>query len=99
MIAGEGEPSLAGGKRPIFNTVTTLARLAGSLWRECVSSDPASVLAFITAPAHKAPQLLLVNVTPASQKIELGTLGQADQFANGVLTLEPYAVGSIALAD
>ena len=99
VIAGEGEPSLAGGKRPIFNTVTTLARLAGSLWRECVSSDPASVLAFITAPAHKAPQLLLVNVTPASQKIELGTLGQADQFANGVLTLEPYAVGSIALAD
>ncbi|MDJ1633790.1 D-apionate lactonase [Rhizobium rhizogenes] len=99
VIAGEGEPSLDGGKRPIFNTVAMLTRLASSPWRECVSSNPASVIAFIAVPAHKAPQLLLVNVTPASQKIELGTLGQADEFASGVLTLEPYAVGSIALAD
>ncbi|MQB41618.1 hypothetical protein [Rhizobium sp. ICMP 5592] len=99
VIAGGGEPSPAGGKRPIFNTVAMLARLTGSPWRECVSSDPAAVLAFIAAPAHKASQLLLVNLTPAPQQVEFGSLGGVYKLTNKGLTLGAYAVGSIALAD
>ncbi|HEX8048151.1 D-apionate lactonase [Rhizobium sp.] len=99
VIAGGGESSPAGGKRPIFNTVAMLARLAGSPWRECVSSDPAAVLAFIAAPAHKASQLLLVNLTPAPQQVEFGSLSAAYKLTDKVLTLGAYAVGSIALAD
>jgi hypothetical protein len=99
VIAGKDEPSPAGGRRPIFNAVATLARLAGSQWQECVSSDPATVLAFIAAPAQKASQLLLVNVMSAPQSVELGALRPAVQLPGKVLTLAPYAVGSIALAD
>ncbi len=29
LIAGDGEPTLAGGKRPLFTTIKTLSRLAG----------------------------------------------------------------------
>ncbi|QND45436.1 hypothetical protein HB780_06740 (plasmid) [Rhizobium lusitanum] len=99
LIAGRDEPSPAGGRRPIFNTVALLARLAGSPWRECISSDPTAVLAFIAKPAHGAPQLLLVNVTPVAQLIELGRLRPAVQLPGDGLTLGPYAVGSIVLAD
>ncbi|CAN7629360.1 hypothetical protein LJR251_004655 [Rhizobium rhizogenes] len=99
VIAGKDEPSPAGGRRPIFNTVALLARLAGSPWQECVSSDPAAVLAFIAAPAHEASQLLLVNVTPMPKQVELGGLRLAIQLPGDVLTLGPYAISSIALAD
>ncbi|HEY0125177.1 MAG TPA: hypothetical protein VGC14_26125 [Rhizobium sp.] len=99
VIAGKGEPAPAGRKRPIFNTVAMLARLAGSQWRECVSSDPAAVRAFIATPARNEPQLLLVNVTHAPQQVELGSFRPADKLTDRVLTLAPYAAGSIALAD
>ncbi|MEZ2218694.1 hypothetical protein [Rhizobium sp. RCC_161_2] len=99
LIAGRNEPSPAGGKRPIFNTVAMLARLAGSPWRECVSSDPAAILAFIAAPADKAPQLLLVNVTHTPQQVDLSSFRKADKLTDKVLSLGPYAVGSIVLAD
>ncbi|GGB01447.1 hypothetical protein GCM10011491_31950 [Brucella endophytica] len=46
LIAGEREPSSAGGKRPIFETVKTLAAMAGRNWRECVSSKPSQVVGF-----------------------------------------------------
>ncbi|MGY5811307.1 D-apionate lactonase [Rhizobium sp. LEGMi198b] len=99
LIAGGDEPSPAGGRRPLFNTIATLARLAGSQWRECVSSDPTAVLSFVAAPANEAPQLLLVNITAAARQVELGCLRPAEKLKSGSLTLAPFAVGSITLMD
>ena len=97
LVAGENEPSPAGATRPIFNSVATLARLAGSQWRECISSDPASVLAFVTARTGERRQLHLVNITPTSRRIELGTFRPVGQA--GALTLGAYAVTSVTLTD
>ncbi|AYG63360.1 D-apionate lactonase [Rhizobium jaguaris] len=97
VIASASEPSPPGGRRPIFNTVATLARLAGSQWQECASSDPTAVLAFVAAPGKEAPQLLLVNVTPIAQQVELGSFRPADELKSGVSNLEPYAAVSITL--
>ncbi|WFU04422.1 hypothetical protein QA648_26945 (plasmid) [Rhizobium sp. CB3171] len=99
LIAGGGEPSPVGGRRPIFNTIVTLARLAGSQWQECVSSDPTAVLSFVAAPANEVPQLLLVNITAAARQVELGCLRPAGKLKSGSLTLAPFAVGSITLMD
>ncbi|MBB3458571.1 hypothetical protein FHT86_006897 [Rhizobium sp. BK313] len=99
VIAGKNEPSPTGGRRPIFNTVATLARLAGSQWQECASSDPTAVLSFVTVPAKGAPQLLLANVTHTAQQVELGSFHPAEKLKGGVLTLEPYMARSIALMD
>ncbi|MBM7047425.1 hypothetical protein [Rhizobium lusitanum] len=97
LIAGENEPSPAGATRPIFNSVATLARLAGSRWRECISSDPTSVLAFVTARTSERRQLHLVNITPATRRIELGTFRRVGQAS--ALTLGAYAVTSVTLTD
>lgn len=99
LIAGDNEPSPAGTNRPIFNAVATLARLAGSRWRECISSDPTSVLAFITARTRERQQLHLVNITPTPRRIELGTFRLADHPKNNALTLRGYAVTSVSLMD
>ncbi|MBB5576003.1 D-apionate lactonase [Rhizobium paranaense] len=99
VIAGKDEPSPAGGKRPIFNTVARLARLAGSQWRECISSDPTAVLSFVAAPADGAPQMLLVNITATAQQVELGSFHLAEKRESGSLTLQPFAVRSIVLKD
>ncbi|MEF0941771.1 D-apionate lactonase [Rhizobium sp. BR 362] len=99
LIAGKDEPSPVGGRRPIFNTVASLARLAGSQWRECISSDPSAVLSFVAAPANGAPQILLVNITATAQPVELGSFRLAEKRESGRLTLQPFAVGSITLMD
>lgn len=99
LIAGNNEPSPAGANRPIFNAVATLARLAGSRWCECISSDPATVLAFVTARTGERRQLHLVNITPTSRRIELGTFRPADHPKNAALTLQAYAVTSVSLMD
>ena len=99
VIAGDNEPSPVGANRPLFNSVSTLARLAGSRWRECVSSDPASVLAFVTTRTGDGQQLHLVNITPTPRRIQLGTLRLLDRHKNDGLTLSPYAVTSVSLMD
>src|SRR5690606_24951038 len=58
LIAGEGEPTAAGGKRPLFNTIRTLSALAGKKWQQLVSSRPGHVLAFATEQ-----EFWLVNIT------------------------------------
>ncbi len=99
LIAGKNEPSPAGATRPIFNSVATLARLAGSQWRECISSDPTSVLAFVTARTGERRQLHLVNITPAPRRIELGPFRSVDQPKSDALTLGAHAVTSATLTD
>lgn len=99
LIAGDHEPSPAGANRPIFNAVATLTRLAGSRCRECISSDPASVLGFVTARTGEQRQLHLVNITSIARRIELGTFRQADHPKNDALTLGAYAVTSVTLMD
>ncbi|MBB4568844.1 D-apionate lactonase [Rhizobium leucaenae] len=99
VIAGKDEPSPAGRKRPIFNTVARLAGLAGSHWRECVSSDPTAVLSFVAEPADGASQMLLVNITATAQQVELGSFRLAEKRESGSVTLQPFAVCSIALKD
>ncbi|OCJ07093.1 hypothetical protein A6U86_08395 [Rhizobium sp. AC27/96] len=99
LIAGDNEPSPAGANRPIFNSIATLARLAGSRWRECLSSDPSSVLAFLTARTGTQRELHLVNITPAPRRIELGALRLADHPGKDILTLRAYEVASVSLMD
>jgi hypothetical protein len=99
LIAGEEEPSATGTTRPLFNVVSTLSRLAGSPWQECLSSDQTAVLAFITAQPGTARQLHLVNITPASQQIQLGRFRLLEQPGNTRLTLDAYSTASAALMD
>ncbi|TWB57492.1 hypothetical protein FBZ98_102116 [Rhizobium sp. ERR 922] len=99
LIAGEKEPSARGTTRPLFNVVSTLSRLAGSQWQECLSSDQTSVLAFITAQPGAARQLHLVNITPASQQIQLGRFRLLEQPGNTRLTLDAYSTASTTLMD
>jgi hypothetical protein len=99
LIAGDNEPSPAGANRPIFNAIAMLVRLAGSRWCECKSSDPTSVLAFVTARSGERRQLHVVNITPTPRRIELGTFRPADHPKNTALTLQAYAVTSVSLMD
>ncbi|MFD1197962.1 hypothetical protein ACFQ3K_06420 [Brucella gallinifaecis] len=66
LIAGEGEPTAAGGKRPLFNTVKLLASLAGKSWRQCQSSRPSEVLGLTVE--HRT---WLINITSCEQKVAL----------------------------
>ncbi len=99
LIAGENEPSATGTTRPLFNVVSTLSHLAGSHWQECLSSDQTSVLAFITAQPGAARQLHLVNITPASQQIQLGRFRLLEQPGNTRFTLDAYSTASTTLMD
>lgn len=80
LVAGEGEPVPAGGERPPFATIRTLAALAGKEWREYVSSRPSEVLAFTITDGAT----WLVNVTPREQAV---TIDGAQQ-----TRLAPYSV-------
>ncbi|NTF45599.1 hypothetical protein [Rhizobium rhizogenes] len=99
LIAGDNEPSPAGANRPIFNSVATLARLAGSRWRECLSSDPSAVLAFVTARTGTQRELHLVNITPTPRRIEFGALRLVEYPGKYTLTLRAYEVASVSLMD
>ena len=99
LIAGEKEPSATGTTRPLFNVVSTLSRLAGSQWQECLSSDQTAVLSFITTRPGEARQLHLVNITAASQQIQLGRFRLLEQPGNTRLTLDAYGTASATLMD
>ncbi len=99
LIAGENEPSAAGTKRPLFNTVATLSRLAGQPWHECLSSDPSAVLSFITVQSDGSRSLHLVNITPIPQRVELETFQLKEQTESKRLLLDAYGTVSTALMD
>ncbi|MFB8344015.1 D-apionate lactonase [Brucella cytisi] len=82
LIAGDGEPTLAGGKRPLFTTIKTLSRLAGEKWQQLISSRLDHVLAFATEQ-----EFWLVNITSQPQTVSIA------QFAR--IALEPYAVQNL----
>ncbi|MBY5609219.1 hypothetical protein [Rhizobium leguminosarum] len=96
LIAGPAEPTEQGGRRPLFNTVHTLSRLAGASWQECVSSSPSEVLAFTARDAAGA-RLHVVNLTGEERKLDCGACRPAD--AGKELLLAPFATAALPLAD
>ncbi|MBY3168930.1 D-apionate lactonase [Rhizobium laguerreae] len=96
LIAGPAEPTEQGGRRPLFNTVRTLSRLAGASWQECVSSSPSEVLAFTARDAAGA-RLHVVNLTGEERKVECDACRPAD--AGKELLLAPFATAALPLAD
>ncbi|MBY5778787.1 hypothetical protein HFN59_16945 [Rhizobium leguminosarum] len=96
LIAGPAEPTEKGGRRPLFNTVRTLSRLAGASWQECVSSSPSEVLSFVARNAAGA-RLHVVNLTGEERKVDCGACRAAD--AGKELLLAPFATAALPLAD
>ncbi|MBY5813453.1 hypothetical protein [Rhizobium leguminosarum] len=96
LIAGPAEPTEQGGRRPLFNTVHTLSRLAGTSWQECVSSSPSEVLSFVARNAAGA-RLHVVNLTGEERKVDCGACRPAD--AGKELPLAPFATAALPLAD
>jgi hypothetical protein len=98
LVAGEDEPVAAGGRRPLFNTIKTLSGLAGRPWRECTSSAPSEVLAFVAEPVPGA-LLYLVNLTGREQAVDLGSFRPGSAGAEKTIRLGPYAVRALPLAQ
>ncbi|MBY3306627.1 hypothetical protein HFO04_28225 [Rhizobium laguerreae] len=96
LIAGPAEPTEQGGRRPLFNTVYTLSRLAGASWQECVSSSPSEVLSFVARNAAGA-RLHVVNLTGEERMVDCGACRPAD--AGKELLLAPFATAALPLAD
>ncbi len=94
LVAGSGEPTPEGGRRPLFRTVKALARLAGAPWQACVSSDSSQVLALMAGRAGEAT-LHLVNLTPTAKTVDLRGLEPLSNAGSTVLA--PYAVETVAL--
>ncbi len=99
LIAGESEPSAAGGKRPLFDTIAMLSRLAGQQWQECLSSDQSAVLSFVTSRPDGSRSLHLVNITPIPQLVALGEFRLKEQTGSSRLRLDAYSTVSAALMD
>ncbi|NKL03481.1 D-apionate lactonase [Rhizobium leguminosarum] len=96
LIAGPAEPTEQGGRRPLFNTVHTLSRLAGASWQQCVSSSPSEVLSFVARDAAGA-RLHVVNLTGEERKVDCGACRPVD--AGKELLLAPFATAALPLAD
>ncbi|RWY76092.1 D-apionate lactonase [Rhizobium sp. WSM1325] len=96
LIAGPAEPTEQGGRRPLFNTVRTLSRLAGASWQACVSSSPSEVLSFVARDAAGA-RLHVVNLTGEERKVDCGACRPAD--SGKELLLAPFATVVLQLAD
>jgi hypothetical protein len=96
LIAGPAEPTEQGGRRPLFNTVQTLSRLAGASWQACVSSSPSEVLSFVARDAAGA-RLHVVNLTGEERKVDCGACRPAD--SGKELLLAPFATVVLQLAD
>lgn len=96
LVAGDAEPISEGGKRPLFNTVQTLASLAGAPWRECLSSAPSEVLAFV-AERSSGASVHLANLMPQERSVDLGRLPLAGGTLHGPVTLAPYSTAAFAL--
>ncbi|API55464.1 hypothetical protein BMW22_28660 (plasmid) [Rhizobium leguminosarum] len=96
LIAGPAEPTEQRGRRPLFNTVHTLSRLAGASRQQCVSSSPSEVLSFVARNAAGA-RLHVVNLTGEERKVDCGACRPVD--AGKELLLAPFATAALPLAD
>jgi hypothetical protein len=84
LIADENEPVAIGNKRPLFNAVKVLARLAGKNFRLCQSSRPSDVLAMAVEK-----EVWLVNITSHQQDVVVA--------GSKIISLPPYGVQSGAI--
>ncbi|RUL99657.1 D-apionate lactonase [Rhizobium chutanense] len=91
LIAGPGEPTEQGGRRPLFNAVRILSALAGASWQECVSSSPSEVLAFVGRNAAGA-RLHVVNLTNGERSVDY-------RASEKELLLAPFATAVLPLPD
>ncbi|TAX69633.1 hypothetical protein ELI03_26670 (plasmid) [Rhizobium leguminosarum] len=96
LIAGPGEPTEPGGRRPLFDTVRTLCRLAGATWRECVSSSPSEVLSFVARDTAGAT-LHVVNLTGEERRVDCSTCRSARENSGRDLLLAPFATAALPL--
>ncbi|MBX4861274.1 hypothetical protein HJA86_15015 [Rhizobium bangladeshense] len=96
LIAGSGEPIEPGGRRPLFDTVRTLCRLAGATWRECVSSSPSEVLSFV-ARDTTGDRLYIANLTSEERKVDCSACGPTGKDSSGDLLLAPLTVAVLPL--
>jgi hypothetical protein len=104
LIAGEGEPCLAGGLRPIGRVIADIAALSGkSAW--VLTSEASSEIRGFAAEAEGGTVLLAANITPHERKVRLpspasslalltaDTLDQGfvEILATDTVVLPPYA--------
>jgi hypothetical protein len=74
LVAGKGEPTEEGGRRPLFSVIKLLSSLAGSAWNGCTSSHPSEVLAF-----RSGSTLYVVNLTAVDQTIDISAFASVPQ--------------------
>ncbi|TAX46299.1 hypothetical protein ELI02_23220 (plasmid) [Rhizobium leguminosarum] len=96
LIAGPGEPTEPGGRRPLFKTIRTLSALAGASWQECVSSSPSEVLSFVASDTAGAT-LHVVNLTGEERRVDCSTCRSARENSGRDLLLAPFATAALPL--
>jgi hypothetical protein len=99
LIAGEGEPVAAGEMRPLGEIIARLGALSGAAYHRVETSRPDDVLGL-----GADGRILLANITPDSQTIDLGRmpraiallgLGQREIAASERLELGAYGCAEI----
>jgi D-apionolactonase len=75
LIAGEGEPVVQGGMRPLYHVVEALAQMGGAAWTECHSSDPGRMLGLTVEHPQRGCLSMIANLTPSPQMADLSALG------------------------
>ncbi len=98
LIAGADEPTKEGGRRPLSNTVSMLAALAGGGWRECISSSPSRVLAFASI-GRTGSQLHVVNLTSQEHIVDWSALRAAPVHPGARFALPPLGIASFPLSN
>ena len=97
LVAGAGEPVAKGDLRPLAHVVTALGALSGQELRTVETSRPSAVLGLATRTT-----LLLANITPAPQRVELGSRPQAveilDRGFRAVAAEEVIEIGAYGCA-
>lgn len=96
LIAGEGEPAPAGTLRPLATPLAWLAELAGCPFQALRVSDPSYVLA-IRVERGGQTTVLLANLTPQAQRIDLSSLDLPDTAT--CLRLDAKSLAAAAKGD
>jgi hypothetical protein len=72
LVAGKGEPVAKGELRPLARVISRLGALSGEDYHAVETSRPDAVLGLATDG-----RLLLANITPQTQRVELGRKAKA----------------------
>lgn len=101
LVAGDGEPTAKGDLRPLAHVVAALGALSGQELRAVETSRPSAVVGLATRTT-----LLLANITPAAQRVALGSQPQSVEMLDGLfpavaagelVELRPYGCVLITL--